>query len=559
MPDDQTQVAAAERQRLARAGRTTRHTALAIAATLAVGFAIVFSLRAHGSAELAAETATDAQAPPPVDVATVAPADTTAELTLPGQTAPWYGTTIYSRVDGYVAKWVSDIGDPVKAGQVLAKIETPELDAELEAARAKRNAAAADVQVREAEARFAESTYQRWKDSPKGVVSQQETEDKKAGHESADAKLVAARAQVSLAQSEVDRLKAFQTFKDVTAPFDGVITQRKIDIGNLVTAGSTASTTPLYQIAQNDPIRVFVDVPQSAAAAMKTGIAVDVVTTGSGSRTYRGQIARTAGAVDPKARTMNVEVDIANKDGSLVPGLYVDATFHLENGGVAEVPAAALSFRSKGPQVALLQGDRVKFQPVTIAQDNGATVSLASGVKRGVGVGRAAREIARALTRLTLIRLAALATFSRNAGEGKSPTFRYSFDGPCHAQTTTFRPCRLDASPARRLRRRAGLPGAEAGSARGLRFGQGHHRPRDKRDQMVGELPRSGADLAGRTRYCRQSRFPDRPRPAAGSAHHGGRRGRLGIARGRGQRGGRDRQWLGSDSRQAGPGTVLGR
>jgi membrane fusion protein, multidrug efflux system len=384
MPDDaQKQVAASEPQRLARAGRTTRHTALAIAATLAVGFAIVFSLRAHGSAELAAETATDASAPPPVDVATVAPADTTTELTLPGQTAPWYGTTIYSRVDGYVAKWFSDIGDSVKAGQVLAKVETPELDAELEAARAKRNAAAADVQVREAEARFAESTYQRWKDSPKGVVSQQETEDKKAGHESADAKLVAARAQVSLAQSEVDRLKAFQTFKDVTAPFDGVITQRKIDIGNLVTAGSTASTTPLYQIAQNDRIRVFVDVPQSAAAAMKTGTAVDVVTTGSGSRTYRGQIARTAGAVDPTARTMNVEVDIANKDGSLVPGLYVDATFHLANGGVAEVPAAALSFRSKGPQVALLQGDRVKFQPVTIAQDNGATVSLASGVKQG--------------------------------------------------------------------------------------------------------------------------------------------------------------------------------
>ena len=389
MPDDAQhplppqQIAEAERQRLARAGRTTRHTALAIAATLAVGFAIVFSLRAHGSAELAAQTATDASVPPPVDVATVAPADTTAELTLPGQTAPWYGTTIYSRVDGYVAKWFTDIGDHVKAGQVLAKIETPELDAELDAARAKRNAASADVQVREAEARFAESTYQRWKDSPKGVVSQQETEDKKAGHESAEAKLVAARAQVSLAQSEVDRLKAFQTFKDVTAPFDGVITQRKIDIGNLVTAGSTASTTPLYQIAQNDPIRVFVDVPQSAAAAMKTGTAVDVVTTGSGSRTYQGQIARTAGAVDPTARTMNVEVDIANKDGSLVPGLYVDATFHLENGGVAEVPAAALSFRSKGPQVAVLDGDRVKFQPVTIAQDNGSTVSLASGVKQG--------------------------------------------------------------------------------------------------------------------------------------------------------------------------------
>jgi RND family efflux transporter MFP subunit len=382
MPDD-VPSAVAERQRLARAGKTTRHAAIAVAATLAVGFAIVFSLRAHGRTELAAETASEAAAPPRVDVATVAPAKATADLTLPGQTAPWYGTTIYSRVDGFVAKWFVDIGDHVKAGQVLAKIETPELDAELEAARAKRNAAAAEIQVREAEARFAESTYLRWKDSPKGVVSEQETEDKKAGHESADAKLTAARAQVSLAQSEVDRLKAFETFKDVTAPFDGVITQRKIDIGNLVTAGSTASTTPLYQLAQNDPIRVFVDVPQSAAAAMKTGTAVDVTTNGSGGRTYRGQIARTAGAVDPTARTMNVEVDIPNKDGSLVPGLYVDTDFHLENSGVAEVPAAALSFRSKGPQVALLDGDRVKFEDVAIAQDNGATVSLGSGVKQG--------------------------------------------------------------------------------------------------------------------------------------------------------------------------------
>jgi RND family efflux transporter MFP subunit len=383
MPDDTKQLQQAEAARQARAGRTTRHTALAVSATLAIGFAVVFSLRAHGSAELSAQTREDAAAPPLVDVATVAPANATAALTLPGHTAPWYGATIYSRVDGYVGKWFVDIGDHVKAGQVLAKIETPELDAELEAARAKRNAAAADVQVREAEARFAESTYQRWKDSPKGVVSQQETEDKKAGHESADAKLAAARAQVSLAQSEVDRLKAFQTFKEVTAPFDGVITQRKIDIGNLVTAGSTASTTPLYQIAQNDPIRVFVDVPQSAAGAMKTGTDVDVMTPGAGARTYRGQIARTAGAVDPAARTMNVEVDIANQDGSLVPGLYVDATFHLANGGSAEVPAAALSFRAKGPQVAVLHGDRVKFQPVTIAQDNGATVSLAAGVRQG--------------------------------------------------------------------------------------------------------------------------------------------------------------------------------
>jgi len=371
------------RRRLHASGRRTQLIAGVVSALLLFGFVTVYVLKAHGAHELAAATATDNALAPPVDVATVVPAAATSLLTLPGQTAPWYGTTIYARVDGYVGKWLVDIGDHVESGQVLAEIETPELDAELDAARAKRNAAVADVQVHEAEARFADSTYRRWKDSPKGVVSEQETEDKKAGSESAAAKLVAAHAQVSLAQSEVDRLKAFQKFKQVTAPFKGTITQRRIDIGNLVTAGSTASTTPLYQLVQDDPIRVFVDVPQSAAGAMTVGSAVDVTTNGANSRTYAGKITRTSDAVDPQARTMRVEVDIANHDESLVPGLYVEAGFHINSEGVSQIPAAALVFRTKGPEVALVEGDHVRFRAVTIAEDDGTTVALATGVKDG--------------------------------------------------------------------------------------------------------------------------------------------------------------------------------
>jgi RND family efflux transporter MFP subunit len=371
---------------VARQRRTGRRTMLAagvVALLLAAGFAVVQTVKIRDADLLATATAAAAAAPPPVDVATVMPAASTSRLTLPGETSPWYGTTIYARVDGYVAKWFVDIGDHVEEGQVLATIETPELDAELDAARAKRNAAAANVQVSEAEARFADSTYRRWKDSPKGVVSAQETDDKKAGSESAEAKLTAARAQVSLAQSEVDRLTAFQKFKQVTAPFKGTITERKIDIGNLVTAGSTAATTPLYRLIQDDPIRVFVDVPQNAAGAMKVGTAVDVVTTGSQSRAYSGTITRTSDAVDPQARTLQVEIDLANRDETLVPGLYVEAEFHLASGGEAEIPAAALLFRTKGPQVAVLDGDRVAFRDVTIAEDNGTEVALASGVKPG--------------------------------------------------------------------------------------------------------------------------------------------------------------------------------
>ncbi len=144
---------------------------------------------------------------------------------------------------GYVAKWYVDIGDHVKSGQLLALIDTPELDAELAAARAKLQVAQAQVKVKQADAAFARSTYERWRDSPKGVVSEQEREDKKAGDASAAAQLEAARAQVQLDQADVDRLSAFEQFKRVTAPYDGTIIERRIDIGNLVTAGSSSSTT----------------------------------------------------------------------------------------------------------------------------------------------------------------------------------------------------------------------------------------------------------------------------------------------------------------------------
>jgi RND family efflux transporter MFP subunit len=371
--------AGADRRRAV--GRWTQLGAVAAAAGLLLGALGVHALRAQDSDALASAAAVAAALPPAVEVATVAAAPSTSELKLPGETAPWYGATIYARVDGYVAKWLVDIGDHVSQGQVLAEIETPELDAELGAADAKLNAAQAEIQVLDAEARFADSTYRRWRDSPRGVVSEQETEDKKAGYDSAVAKLAAGRAQVSLAQSEVDRLKAFETFKHVTAPFAGTITQRRIDIGNLVTAGSAASTTPLYNLIQDNPIRVFVQVPQQAAPSMVPGTAVDIGTEGGSPRSYHGTIARTSDAVDPQARTLRVEIDIPNPTEALVPGLYVEADFHLRSGALSEVPAAALIFRPQGPEVAVVDGDRVKFQTVQIAEDNGSTVALAAGVK----------------------------------------------------------------------------------------------------------------------------------------------------------------------------------
>jgi RND family efflux transporter MFP subunit len=324
-------------------------------------------------------------APPSVDVVLAQPAKLGQDLVLPGETAAWYEATIYARVNGYVAKWLVDIGDRVTKGQVLATIDTPELDAELQAARAQLRTSEAQVKAREAEAEFSRTTNERWRDSPKGVVSEQERESKKADYESAEARLYAANAQVNLDKSKVDQYSALTEFKQVKAPFDGTITERKIDVGNLVTAGSGSTTTPLYRMAQTDPLRVFVDVPQSAAGElMKAGVPAEIRATGALGGVFAGEIARSAESLNAQARTMRVEVDMPNAKHALVPGMYVNVAFRLPSRGSVEVPAAALIFRSGGAQVAEVDGEgKIHFRDVVIARDNGSLVELSSGVKPG--------------------------------------------------------------------------------------------------------------------------------------------------------------------------------
>jgi RND family efflux transporter MFP subunit len=366
-------------------GRNVQRAALAVALVLLLAFVIVFLLRLHAEHKLARETRAAATAIPTVDVVTVRGAPAGGSLTLPGETAAWYESTIYARVSGYVAKWYVDIGDHVKAGQVLALIDTPELDAEFLAAKAKLKVSEAQVKVKQADAAFAASTYERWRDSPKGVVSDQEREDKKAGNAGAAAQLEAARAQVNLDQADVDRLSAFEQFKRVTAPYTGTITERRIDIGNLVTAGSSGDTTLLYRMAQDDPIRIFVDVPQSAAPdLMKIGIPAKILIGAASSPSISGAITRTSDAIDPRARTFRAELDIPNPDGRLVSGEYVQVAFDLQNNGMSQVPAAALVFATSGPRVAVVGPDgTVKFRPVTIGRDDGNEVELSSGVTDG--------------------------------------------------------------------------------------------------------------------------------------------------------------------------------
>jgi RND family efflux transporter MFP subunit len=366
-------------------GRRLQRTAGAVALLMLLAFLVAYFARSHAQAQLQRETNAASAALPAVDVVVVHGGAAAGSLSLPGETAAWYESTIYARVSGYVASWQADIGDHVRAGAVLATIDTPELDAELAAAQAKLRVAQAQVKVKEADAAFAASTYQRWRDSPKGVVSDQEREDKKAGEASAAAQLEAARAQVNLEQADVDRLSAFEQFKRVRAPYGGTITERRIDIGDLVTAGSTGSTTPLYRMAQADPIRVFVDVPQSAAASlMKPGVAARISGADLSGRAIDATITRTSDAIDPKARTFRAELDVPNHDRRLIPGVYVQVGFALQDSGMPEVPAAALLFSAGGPRVAIVDPDgTLRFRAVTIGRDDGDKVQLSAGVSDG--------------------------------------------------------------------------------------------------------------------------------------------------------------------------------
>jgi RND family efflux transporter MFP subunit len=366
-------------QRLRKAG-------IILAATLVVALLVVRLIGFFHERALAGQALTTVTAAHMVNVIAAAPVGSAQHFSLPGQTAAWHSSPLYARVNGYVEKWFVDIGDHVHSGDILASIDTPELDAQLSQARAQLTAAQAQVEVRKAAAVFSKTTYERWRDSPTGVVSAQERDEKQAAFASSTAQLQESEAQVALDRAQVDQYAALSAYKQVRAPFDGTITQRNIDIGNLVTAGSTSATMPLYVMTQNDPMRVMIEVPQSAANDLMQGqLPVTVTAAGGGQElSYSGKVARTAQALNAQARTLQVEVDIPNAAAHWVPGMYVNANFDLPPRGLVQVPAAALLFRATGAQIATInEQGRVVMHDVVIARDDGNMVELSSGVKPG--------------------------------------------------------------------------------------------------------------------------------------------------------------------------------
>jgi len=305
-----------------------------------------------------------------VEFVRVHPRDRPIELTLPGNIDAVHQTTLNARVTGYISSWLVDIGDRVKQGQLLAEIATPDLDQEL---------AQAQHELQQAQANYelASITARR-----EGVLNEQQVVSKEENDTDQSA-FQAAAAVVQANQANVNRLLALEDFKKVTAPFDGRITARQIDVGSLVNIGSGNTGTPLYMIAQTNLLNIFVDVPQSDAPAICDGMKVRLFVEEYPNRDFEATVVRTAGALDPSSRTLNTEMQIANNDGALFVGMYVQLKFTLRNpSSPIVIPANAFVFGADGSRVATLTKDnRVHWQKIVVGRDFGDEMEVLSGLQ----------------------------------------------------------------------------------------------------------------------------------------------------------------------------------
>jgi RND family efflux transporter MFP subunit len=309
-----------------------------------------------------------------VDVPTVALITPTSSgngqaLTLPGTLEAYYDAKIYSRVPGYVKSWQYDIGAHVKKGDVLAVIDTPELDQQLAQARA-------DLSAAQSNQKISAVTADRWNSLlPLDAVSKQDAEEK-------DADLAAKSGAAKAAQAKLDQLVAMKGFANITAPFDGVVTARNADIGALVNAGPASSGDPMFAVADVHALRVYVNVPQSYSAEIMPGMAVSLAVPEYPGRSFPAKLVSTSGAISQQSGSLLVEFEADNSQGTLKPGDYADVKMTLPHAAEHLIlPASALMFRAVGLQVATLgPNHRILMKPVSIDTDLGTTVTLASGL-----------------------------------------------------------------------------------------------------------------------------------------------------------------------------------
>lgn len=355
-----------------RAMRRARWVVIVVGVLLALGAARTLVSRYYNAHAL--ERQVSAQTSRYVNTTAPKPANTSRDLTLPGTLQGFVESPIYARTNGYVLRWFKDIGAHVDKGEVLALLDTPEVDQELNQAQAARNHAAARLAL-------AQTSLTRWQNlRQKDAVSQQELDERTSTANQAHADLAAADANVR-------RLQELQGFRRVVAPFAGVVTKRNVDVGTLVNAGNAGANRELFTLAQTDPLRIYLYVPQAYSQQVKVGQDVAVTMAEMPGQTFHGTIARASGAIDTATRTMQVEVQLPNKDGRLLPGAYVQVAVAGKAGATGDapksfiVPTNTLLFRKEGPRIAVAENGRVDLRAVNIGRDFGRTVEILSGLK----------------------------------------------------------------------------------------------------------------------------------------------------------------------------------
>jgi RND family efflux transporter MFP subunit len=323
-------------------------------------------------------------APPVVNVALPQPQSVDEDLNLPADVRPMAQTAIYSRVDGYLGHWYRDIGDRAEKGQLLAEIDAPDTDAELNQARAALQLADANVTKAQVNLQLANATYDRYHGLlATGSVTQQDLDTRQSAANQAVADKAAADAAVKSAQAMVERLEAQQGFEKIYAPFSGTITLRPYDVGARVVASDTTAGHELFDIADTDRLRIYVNVPQAYVTLIQPNQSVDFISQRNyGTRKFVGYVARSAGALDPATRTLLTELDFDNKDHLLFAGMYgeVHITARRDH-PMLTVPTAAMLFEANGTQLAVVDDENhVHFKKVTVGQDLGQRLEVVGGV-----------------------------------------------------------------------------------------------------------------------------------------------------------------------------------
>jgi len=426
--DQQTEVIAPEHRHDPRYSRSVLKLGLLILAVFGLILFLGYIPRFVNREAIAKAAKRQQDAIPAVVVTAAVRSDSTAQLSLPGSTAAQVEAPIYARASGYVTKRLVDIGDRVKAGQLLAVIDAPDLDQQVDQARAGLQQSESVLRQTQAQAKLVSLTWERYKVLvARGVLSRQDGDTQDANYNVSLANVRAAEDMVNSNRANLQRLIKLQAYERVEAPFAGVVITRNIDIGSLIsaaggslgggvnTAGTGSVTIPvtgsatlgaeMFRVARLDHLRVFVSVPERSAQYVAVGQTVDLRFDSVPGKTFQGKVVRTSNAIDSVTRTLLTEIQVENRDGQLMSGTYATVTFNnIRSLPPVIVPGDTIITRSNGAMVALVRDNTVHLQPVVAGRDYGANVEIREGLQEGdlvvVNPGDSAKDGAKVTTRM---------------------------------------------------------------------------------------------------------------------------------------------------------------